>query len=688
MGLEEYKQEFDSEIKASVYGTGVSTKAAFLEAASDLLIDHELESEFQITEYEGIGYRQHRLQLDGYVYGELSNSMSLALVDYRHEDNVITATEIETIVKRARFFLEDIDYILNNAEESSPGYGLAFDIKNNAFDIQKYKIYLFTNNQMSNRIKSLESDYIGDTPIEYHVWDIARLYELSKNSELKEDFEIQFNEFSNKPIPCLSVTSGDDYQGYMACIPGIVLAKLYNKFGAKLLESNVRSFLQIRGKVNKGIRNTIIKEPNKFFAYNNGITCTADSIEVNTSGGAPLLESCRNLQIVNGGQTTASLASALLDKKEKLEDNIENIYVPMKISVVTDENSAELVANISKYANSQNKVSESDLSSNHPYHVRIEQLSRTTSAPALNGQQFGTYWYYERARGAYAQETHKATAGSKKTFEAKYPKNQKFDKTELAKLVNIFSGRPHIASAGGQKSFVYFMQEISKTWDRDSNVFHSYYFKQLVCYKIIFKATDNIVKTVHHFDSYKANIVAYTLSKLSDTIDKCYKDKSIDFEYIWQNQRISSAMRAELIKLTEIAHNHLVDENRGKQNVTEWAKKVECWVQFKDQSYTLSIEFANELVSRNKIKDGEKTGRKDLADRTEDEAMIELNKIKFSVWTNLQKWNVVHKVLSPTENDFVNCAIKIYTKGLFPSAKQCVRILKTLDRARAEGFPE
>lgn len=688
MGLEEYKQEFDSEIRASVYGTGVSTKAAFLEAASDLLLDHELESEFQITEYEGIGYRQHRLQLDGYVYGELSNSMSLALIDYRHDDSVITATEIETIVKRARFFLEDIDYILNNAEESSPGYGLAFDIKNNAFDIQKYKIYLFTNNQMSSRIKSLDLDYIGDIPIEYHVWDIARLYELSKNSALKEDFEIQFNEFSDKPIPCLSVTSGDDYQGYMACIPGIVLAKLYNKFGAKLLESNVRSFLQIRGKVNKGIRNTIIKEPNKFFAYNNGITCTADSIVINTSGGAPLLESCRNLQIVNGGQTTASLAFALLDKKEKLEENIENIYVPMKISVVTDENSEELVANISKYANSQNKVDESDLSSNHPYHIRIEQLSRTTSAPALNGQQFGTYWYYERARGAYAQETHKATVGSKKTFEAKYPKNQKFDKTELAKLVNIFSGRPYIASAGGQKSFTHFMQEISKAWDRDDKVFHSFYFKQLVCYKIIFKATDNIVKTIHRFDSYKANIVAYTLSKLFDTIDKCYKNKSVDFEYIWQNQRISSAMHSELIKLTKIAHDHLLDENRGKENVTEWAKKVECWVSFKDTSYNLTANFVDELVSKDKIKDKAKNSLRDQVDRTEDAAMIELHKIKFSVWTNLQKWNVVHKVLSPTENDLVNCAIKIYTKGIFPSGKQSMRILKILDRARAEGFPE
>ena len=687
MGVEEYKQEFDSEIRASVYGTGVSTKAAFLEVASELLIDNEIESEFQIIEFEGIGYRQHRLQLDGYVYGELSNSMSLALIDYRHDDSVITATEIETIVKRARFFLEDIDYILNNAEESSPGYGLAFDIKNNAFDIQKYKIYLFTNNQMSNRIKSLESDYIGDIPIEYHVWDIARLYELSKNSALKEDFEIQFNEFSDKPIPCLSVTSGDDYQGYMACIPGIVLAKLYNKFGAKLLESNVRSFLQIRGKVNKGIRNTIIKEPNKFFAYNNGITCTADSIVVNTSEGAPLLESCKNLQIVNGGQTTASLASALLDKKEKLEDNIENIYVPMKISVVTDENSAELVANISKYANSQNKVSESDLSSNHPYHVRIEQLSRTTSAPALNGQQYGTYWYYERARGAYAQETHKATVGSKKTFEAKYPKNQKFDKTELAKLVNIFSGRPHIASAGGQKSFVHFMQEISKEWENNSNRFNEEYYKQIICYKILFRETDNIVKTSDWFKSYKANIVAYTLSKLLDIIKRQYKDKSINFKAIWQTQNISEALRNQLVDLTRETYYYLIDDSRDIQNVTEWAKRSNCWSRFEGQPFTLNLKFANELISKSEINQDKSRAIKEQKEINKERAMIEFYKIKNLVWINLQKWNNVHKVLSPTELDLIKVAAKV-DNSHFPTDNQCVRILKTLERARDEGFPE
>lgn len=684
MGLVEYKQDFDEEIKTSVYGTGVSTKVAFLEAASGLLGDNELESEFQIVEYEGIGYRQHRLQLDGYVYGELSNCMSLALVDYRHDDNVVTATEIDTIVKRARYFLEDIDYILSHAEESSPGYGLALDIKNNVFDIQKYKIYLFTNNQMSTRIKTLEADQIGDIPIEYHVWDIARLYELSQNLTLKEDYEIEFSEFSDKPIPCLSVTSGEAYQGYMACIPGIVLAKLYNKFGAKLLESNVRSFLQIRGKVNKGIRNTIIKEPNKFFAYNNGITCTADSIEIDSDNGTPVLISCQNLQIVNGGQTTASLASALLDKKEHLEKNINDIYVPMKISVVTADNSAELVANISRYANSQNKVNEADLSANHPYHVRVEQLSKTTSSPALHGQQFGTYWYYERARGSYAQETHKATLSTKKNFEAKYPKKQKFDKTELAKLVNIFSGRPHIASAGGQKAFVHFMQDISKEWERSPKAFGPEYFKKLICYKILFRETDHIVKSSEWYGSYKANIVAYTLSKLFDIIEKRYKDKSINFNYIWKNQNISPAMRKQLTVLTEFTHNYLIDDNRDIQNVTEWAKKTNCWDRFKMMPFPLEEDFIAELVlTSDLIAEGPNT-----MEWTEDQAMIEVSNIDKSLWNNLKSWSINHRVLTQKELDFVDCAIKIHTKGIFPSGKQCIKILETLNRARLEGFPE
>ena len=336
---------------------------------------------------------------------------------------------------------------------------------------------------------------------------------------------------------------------------------------------------------------------------------------------------------------------------------------------------------------SQNKVSESDLSSNHPYHIRIESLSKSINAPALNGQQYSTHWYYERARGAYAQETHKASISTKKTFEAQNPKKQKFDKTELAKLVNIFDGRPNIASAGGQKAFLYFMQDIAKQWDKNSDSFNEYYFKRIICYKILFRETDNIVKTAEWFNSYKANIVAYSLSKLVDTIKKRYKDKSINFKAIWQNQNISLALRKQLEKLTKFTHDFLIDDSREVQNVTEWAKRPNCWLRFESIQFPLDVEFVGELVSNSEIIEEKVSAKKLQKELNLDRAMIELYKIKSAVWINLQKWNVVHKVLSPTESDLIRVATKI-NANYFPTEKQCVRILQVLERARDEGFPE
>jgi hypothetical protein len=167
-------------------------------------------------------------------------------------------------------------------------------------------------------------------------------------------------------------------------------------------------FLQTKGKVNKGIRTTILTKPTLFFAYNNGIAATASSIDIQTINGIPHIQKITSLQIVNGGQTTASLAMALLnDKKDDSENKIAQISVPMKLSIVNHEKALELIPNISRYANSQNKVSESDLWSNHPFHIRMEDFSRRIKTPATDGKQFGTRWYYERANGQYQQETYK-----------------------------------------------------------------------------------------------------------------------------------------------------------------------------------------------------------------------------------------------------------------------------------------
>ena len=687
MVVEDYRELLDEELRANVYGTGYSTKEAFLEYVSDLLIGSEISSEFQSVEYEGIGYRQHRLQIDGYVYDELDEVMFLALIDYGSKEITLTNSEIENITKRAKYFLEDLAYILNYAEESSPGYGLASDIFNKNFPIRKYKVYLFSNNKMSNRVKTLEPDVVQGLPLEYHIWDINRLFELAESKNLREDLHIKFDTYSDQLIPCFEVINGESYKGYMASISGFLLANLYNHHGARLLESNVRSFLQVRGKVNKGIRNTIIKEPSKFFAYNNGIACTAEEIVLKEINGKTYLESAINLQIVNGGQTTASLATALLDKKDDLVDNLKNIFVPVKISVVSDENANELIANISRYANSQNKVSESDLASNHPYHVRMEQLSRSTIAPPINGQQYGTYWYYERARGSYAQETHKVSVGTRKNFEIKYPKKQKFDKTELAKLSHVFNKSPEIASAGGQKSFAKFMSNIIADWDRNSDTFNEAYFRELICYKIIFQETDAIVKKAEWYNSYKANIIAYTLSKLISTLEKRYKGKSLNYKMIWQKQRITLAFRQQLEDLTKVTNDYLIAPNRDVQNVTEWAKRSLCWTRFDSMDISLNDNFVRELIDLNEVVEEKQEARKLQKEINIDSAMIMVaNCEKEGIWKKLWIWNQTHGAMTQTEQELLGVALKM-SKGLFPTDKQCVRLVEMLSRIRGEGFP-
>ena len=231
------------------------------------------------------------------------------------------------------------------------------------------------------------------------------------------------------------------------------------------------------------------------------------------------------------------------------------------------------------------------------------------------------------------------------------------------------------------------MQDIAKQWDKNSDSFNEYYFKRIICYKILFRETDTIIKTAEWFNSYKANIVAYSLSKLIDIIKKRYKDKSINFKAIWQNQNISLALRKQLEKLTKFTHDFLIDDSREVQNVTEWAKRPNCWLRFESIQFPLDVEFVSELVSNSEIIEEKVSAKKLQKELNLDRAMIELYKIKSSVWINLQKWNVVHKVLSPTESDLIRVATKINT-NYFPTEKQCVRILQVLERARDEGFPE
>src|SRR5690606_15569568 len=198
-------------------------------------------------------------------------------------------------------------------------------------------------------------------PVTMNVWDLTRLYKFIASGQTREELVIDFAEDFGSPVPLLKASEESaHFDSYIGVISGTQLAAIYDKWGARLLEANVRSFLQARGKVNSGIRRTILQEPAMFFSYNNGLTATAEDVEIADMGEGLLLMSARNFQIVNGGQTTASLHAA----RKAAEQQLKNIFVQMKLTVVPSSQAEEVVLLISEYANSQNKVSAADFFAN------------------------------------------------------------------------------------------------------------------------------------------------------------------------------------------------------------------------------------------------------------------------------------------------------------------------------------
>ena len=236
-----------------------------------------------------------------------------------------------------------------------------------------------------------------------------------------------------------------------------MLARIYGEHGQRLLERNVRAFLQAKGKINKGLQKTLKEEPHRFLAYNNGLCCTAASVEVESKkDGHVRLKSVSDFQIVNGGQTTASIYHAF--KREQTD--ISGVVVQVKLTVLTNpERVADIVPLISKYANSQNKVNAADFSANGRFQLDLEKLSRTVWAPAVSGLDRGAHWYYERARGSYLDDKmRQGTPARIRDWEKQNPATQKFTKTDLAKYEQTWAALPHLVCRGAEKNFLQLAQ--------------------------------------------------------------------------------------------------------------------------------------------------------------------------------------------------------------------------------------
>ena len=682
MSIEEFHEDFFNQARASADAEGQFLETTFLEQFGSYLVDSGEFDTFDLAQYRAA----KGMRVDGYAGDplECDGMLTLAICDFRPDVGIesLTRTELEQILKRLENFLKAAldDSFRDQLEESSEGYGLAELISARRSTISRVRLLVISNRTLSRSVEGLDATTIAGLPVTYDVWDISRLYRLVMSGKGKEDIEIDLVSEFGSSLPCLPAHIGSsDYQAFLAVIPGDLLARIYDRWGARLLEQNVRCFLQARGNVNKGIRNTILNDAGMFFAYNNGITATAELVETETVEGVTSITKLHNLQIVNGGQTTASIFSAR--KKDKAE--LEQVFVQMKLSVVDPSRSIEVVPKISEYANSQNRVNAADFFANHPFHVRMEEFSRRIWAPASDGSFKQTKWFYERARGQYLDAKSLLTPAAKKKFEQEYPKAQCFTKTDLAKFEGVWEDIPHIVSKGAQHNFAQFARMIGQRWAKDRDQFNELYFRSAIARAIIFRGTEKLISTQKWYDGgYRAQIVAYTIAKLADLVKE--RNRSVDFETIWKRQQPSDAMTNALELVAAAVQGIVTNPDAGTGNITEWAKKQACWARVKALKIELPSAFVDELLAPSDVKAVKKDAKKVQQIDDGIGAQTRVLGLGAQFWSAAHAFANANRLLSPTERGVLETASKMPNR--IPSEKQCGIAVQALAELEQSGF--
>lgn len=510
------------------------------------------------------------MRIDGFSYSDYFHSLTILVskFDTKPEPEMLWKKDIDKFVKKAVKFLRTCDTDqFESLEPTSDGYQAYEAIKEISKDIETVNVVFITNDVAKNYVPD-DTKY-KKTSIKFDIYDIERLYHivLAGDTEYKP-LVIRFKNKYKQTLNMIKVSGSNPvYDCYVGVIPGKLLANIYKDEGQELIQKNVRSYLQATGKVNKGIKMSLANEPEMFMAYNNGISTIADSIEIdnaNSTENVVKIKEVTGWQIVNGGQTTASIYNALQNKLD-----LESVNVQVKLSVIKDrEKSADIAANISKYANSQNKINMSDFNANDEYHIKMEQISRRTFIPVEKGKET-EQWFYERARGQYMVELNRqSTAKAKAVFKERIPKNRCVSKTVAAKCMMTYMGYPYYVSKGLESNFIIFSDMI-KRGEIPPPSQQSYI--DMIDKVILFQACDKIVADMN-FGGYKAQINYYTIALFGR-----YYSELWDSNYIWKTQMVTPEIITILEELALKVWSHFQNPVIKGINISQWCKKEECW---------------------------------------------------------------------------------------------------------------
>jgi hypothetical protein len=645
--IDKYYQSLLQDVAAMQAGNedGDSQEQTFTRIVVDMLAEAgETENAAVAYDEKGDGTkRQHKI--NGYAVSDNYETVDLFISIFNNSENIktIAKADIQTATKRiTNYFRKAIykDYA-NEIAESSP----IFEFTNTLANYQELRENLVR----VNAVILTNGEYRGDFPkniqisgynIFYRIIDIIYLYKISEQARVPIELDFDNIDGEKFEFPCLSANiDNPDYMAYIAIMSGTCLAKLYERYGARLLEQNVRSFLQFAGKINKGIRNTIKNEPHMFLAYNNGIAATADHIELDDTN--HYIKKVSNLQIVNGGQTIASIYNTA--KKDKAD--ISDIYVQVKFSIIKNPDKyGDVVSRISRYSNTQNKVNDADFSANNPALIAFEKLSRYIMTPITPQNNMQTCWFFERARGQYKTLRGREgfTKSRQRSFDLKYPKMQMFTKVELAKYINayheIYDGKkivigPHIVVRGNEKNYAKFINDnLPDNIKKINNV----YFEDTIAKCILFKTAEKRYGTKqndYNIGELRQVVVPYTISLIN-----IITESKLNLYKIWKNQQVSPQLSDFIYELMKQV-NKFILEHSPITHYIEWSKKEECWEQVKNYSWSFNInEIEADLINENNPPKRNVTAELENTEETQKHEEGIIRSISFSLWKKIESW--------------------------------------------------
>ncbi|WP_082803341.1 AIPR family protein [Kocuria palustris] len=603
---DDFFRALQEDIDRRASAAGKYTLEAMTEVLAERLEDAEEVFNLTTDPVSCRGRRNKVLEILGYA--EDGGDDSLVVLAGKHTgdpDASLSLTEAKRIFSAAAGFLEQsadgsLESILEPSSKEADYATFFREMLANR--VQRIRFYLLTDAVKSTRIKEIPGSDVAGVEATYQIWDRTRFEELASSETGREEMSVDFTQWLPDGLPLLKSNAVEDAEQesdnptFVGVVPGKVLADVYREHGTRLLESNVRTFLSARGKVNRGIQRTLIHKPQMFLAFNNGLATTATAITSVDDGPVAYVHSIDNWQIVNGGQTTASLLHFL---RQKSTNQLDDVAVQMKLVLVTAEENASQVAEISRNANSQNSVNEADFFSNSDYHRQMSTHSKRVKPPRKGAAQYSTRWFYERARGEYDTLRGNTSGARQRDFDLQNPKSQRISKTDWAKYLNAWDQKPHIVSKGAQTNFVEFANAVNDAWEKNRNQFGESYFRESVGKAILFNSIRAHVRTSPwYLGGYLANITAYTMAKVSKEIEQQFPGYEFDFELVWRDQQIHDSARPVIDSVGQTVQSVLTSPSRGQANVTQWAKQEACWAAVKNTLINLPRTFEASLVSR------------------------------------------------------------------------------------------